>query len=102
MGGPGPETRRGRLIRSNRERLQPMLLSSVRAVMVFVDDPSSAALWWSSITGVTVNAREEFRWLNLPGGVELGFHPADDAHNPRGASPVVYWSVEDLAAARTT
>ncbi|HEX2073361.1 MAG TPA: hypothetical protein VHF92_06215 [Geodermatophilus sp.] len=41
-----------------------------------------------------------FAWLDLPGGVELAFHPPDDERNPRGGSPVVYWSVPDLDAAR--
>lgn len=29
-----------------------------------------------------------------------GWHPADDERNPRGGSPVIYWKVGDLAAAR--
>jgi hypothetical protein len=33
-------------------------------------------------------------------GVEFGFHPADDARNARGGSPVVYWAVEDAHATR--
>ncbi|MFJ2577164.1 VOC family protein [Kitasatospora aureofaciens] len=33
-------------------------------------------------------------------GVELGFHPVDDERNPRGGSPVVYWSVGDVDRAR--
>lgn len=35
------------------------------------------------------------------GGVELGFHPADDTRNPRGGSPVVYWAVESVDTTRT-
>ncbi|WP_329486739.1 hypothetical protein OG618_08730 [Kitasatospora sp. NBC_01246] len=33
-------------------------------------------------------------------GVEVGFHPADDERNRRGASPVVHWGVDDLDQVR--
>ncbi|WP_245205794.1 VOC family protein [Kitasatospora sp. RG8] len=40
-----------------------------------------------------------YAWVER-GGVELGFHPADDERNPRGGSPIVYWSVDDVDQVR--
>ena len=77
-----------------------MELLGVRAVMVFVTEPHEAAAWWSSVTGIPARQSGEFAWLGLADGLELGFHPVDDARNPRGGSPVVYWAVSDLLAAR--
>ena len=78
-----------------------MEVMGVRAVMAFVPDPLAAAAWWSSLTNVPVERAGPYAWLNLGDGLELGFHPADEARNPRGGSPVIYWSVSDVDAART-
>lgn len=75
------------------------LLGGVRAVMAFVDEPELAARWWSELLGLEHEVEDGFAWVDVE-GVELGFHPADDERNPRGASPVVYWRVDDLDAAR--
>ena len=40
-----------------------------------------------------------YAWFYVD-GIEYGFHPADDARNPRGGSPVVCWFVESHDAAR--
>ena len=77
-----------------------MQLLSVRAVMAFVTAPLEAAAWWSSLTQVPVQQAGEFAWLDLPGGTELGFHPADGERNPLNGNPVVYWAVPDLDATR--
>lgn len=77
-----------------------MQLLGVRAVMAFVTAPLEAATWWSSLTQAPVHQASEFAWIELPGGTELGFHPADDEFNPLNGNPVVYWAVSDLDAAR--
>ncbi len=75
----------------------------VRAVMVFSDDPPAAARWWAEVLGgearVESDGTSVFAWVDV-NGVELGFHPADDERNPRGGSPVVYWAVPGVTAAR--
>lgn len=77
-----------------------MQLLGVRAVMAFVTAPLEAAAWWSSLTQAPVQQAGAFAWLELPGGTELGFHPADDERNPLNGNPVVYWAVPDLESAR--
>lgn len=80
------------------------MFEGVRAVMVFADDPAASAEWWAEVLGVAAHVEvsehgDVFAWLDVA-GVEFGFHPADEARNPRGGSPVVYWAVDDLEAAR--
>ncbi|GLU49183.1 VOC family protein [Nocardiopsis ansamitocini] len=75
-----------------------LVFRRVAAVMVVADDPDVSARWWADVLGVTVHRDVAphgavYAWIEL-GGVEYGFHPADDERNPRGASPVVYWAVE--------
>ncbi|MEV8566750.1 VOC family protein [Streptomyces sp. NPDC051322] len=75
----------------------------VRAVMVFSDDPPTSARWWADALGGEARIESDgtavFAWVDV-NGVELGFHPADDQRNPRGGSPVVYWSVSSVTATR--
>lgn len=70
---------------------------------VFALDPEASARWWADVLGTEVQLKIDdesvYAWFDL-GGVEFGFHPADEEHNPRGGSPVVYWSVDNLAEAR--
>ena len=72
--------------------------------MVFADDPEASARWWGKTLGAEVHVDRDgtsvFAWIDTSGGVELGFHPADDERNPRGGSPVVYWAVESVNATR--
>ncbi|MFK0167306.1 VOC family protein [Streptomyces sp. NPDC090306] len=79
------------------------VLRGVRTVMVFALDPAASARWWAEVLGVRAHFEGEdtggYAWLEA-GGVELGFHPADDARNPPGASPVVYWAVDAVDATR--
>jgi hypothetical protein len=80
------------------------MICGVRTIMTFALDPEKSARWWAGLLGDplyldtnddgTVNA-----WFDLH-GIEYGFHPADDTRNPCGGSPVVYWSVTNLAASR--
>ncbi|MEJ5867977.1 VOC family protein [Pseudokineococcus sp. 5B2Z-1] len=74
-------------------------LTGVRAVMVFCDDPEASCAWWARVVDVRPRRSGAFAWVDLPCGVELGFHPADPEKNPSGASTVPYWSVPDLDAA---
>lgn len=78
------------------------LLSGIRTVMVFVDDPEAAAVWWAAIFNAEVHRDVDgasvYAWLDLD-GLELGFHPAS-SKNPHGGSTVPYWAVEDLATER--
>ncbi|WP_261561968.1 VOC family protein [Frankia tisae] len=75
----------------------------VTTVMTFADDPEKSARWWAGLLGAEVHLDVDgdsvYAWLNVA-GVEVGFHQADDDRNPRGGSPVVYWSVADLDTAR--
>ncbi|MCK9902582.1 glyoxalase [Parafrankia colletiae] len=72
-------------------------------VMTFADDPEKSARWWAGVLNAPVHLEVDgdsvYAWLNVS-GVELGFHQADDDRNPRGGSPVVYWSVTDLDTVR--
>jgi len=78
------------------ERLR---LSGVRAVTVFCDDPVASCAWWARLMHLTPQRSGGSAWVDPPGGVELGFHPADAEKNRLGASTVPYWSVPDLDAA---
>ena len=74
-------------------------VQGVRAVLVFADSPVDSCEWWASIFGTTRHEDSGFFWVNLPGGIELGFHPSDETRNPQGRSTVPYWRVEDLDTA---
>ncbi|MCQ4045783.1 VOC family protein [Streptantibioticus rubrisoli] len=80
------------------------MFQGIRTVMVFADDPEKSARWWADVLEaeeihLEVENGRVYAWLDVD-GVELGFHPADDARNPRGGSPVVYWAVDDVDAVR--
>ncbi|KIF73924.1 glyoxalase [Streptomyces sp. 150FB] len=80
------------------------MFKNVRTVMVFAKDPEASADWWCRLLGTPVKTEVSdtgavYAWGEI-GGVELGFHPADDERNPRGGSPVVYWEVDDVDQAR--
>ena len=74
-----------------------MRLGAVREVMLFVDDPATAARFWGD--RLELDQHPELALLDL-GHVELFFHQADPEKNPPGASTVVYFEVEDLDRAR--
>ncbi|WP_329521563.1 VOC family protein [Spirillospora sp. NBC_01491] len=71
--------------------------------MTFAVDPEASARWWGEVLNVPVNLDVDgdsvYAWV-MVAGVEYGWHQADDERNPRGRSPVVYWAVDDLDAAR--
>ena len=67
--------------------------------MVFTPDPVASARWWGHQLHIQVHLDTLFAWVEVA-GVEYGFHPVDDERNPRGGSPVVYWSVHDVVAVR--
>ncbi|MER5368248.1 VOC family protein [Streptomyces sp. NPDC002722] len=80
------------------------MFDRVRTVMTFALDPEASARWWGELLGVPVqvdvsDAGDVYAWVET-GGVEIGFHPADDERNPRGGSPVVYWGVADVDRVR--
>ena len=80
------------------------MFQGIRTVMIFANDPEKSARWWASVLEsdeihLEVENGRVYAWLGVD-GVELGFHSADDTRNPRGGSPVVYWSVDDVTAAR--
>ncbi|HEY9417374.1 MAG TPA: VOC family protein [Pseudonocardia sp.] len=75
------------------------MFNGVRSVMVFAADPVASARWWAGQLDVEVHVDSLFAWIEVC-GVELGFHPADDQRNPRGGSPVVYWSVDGVPDVR--
>lgn len=71
--------------------------------MIFALDPEKSARWWAGVLDtevqLDVGGDSVYAWFDLD-GVEYGFHPAEDDRNPRGGSPVVYWAVDNLHAAR--
>jgi predicted enzyme related to lactoylglutathione lyase len=75
----------------------------VRCVMIFALDPEKSASWWADVLDTQVRLEVDcdsvYAWFDLD-GIEYGFHPAEDHRNPRGGSPVVYWAVDNLHAAR--
>ncbi|MFD9591719.1 VOC family protein [Kitasatospora sp. NPDC059973] len=76
------------------------MFKSVTTVMTFALDPAASARWWGEFLGVPVttdvsDTGSVYAWVEIA-GVEVGFHPADDALNRRGGSPVVYWGVDDV------
>ena len=82
-----------------------LLMSRVRTVMVFVDDPTAAAFWYAPLFGdppvqTLPTEGTHFAWFETD-GIELAFHPTDTELNPGGRSVVAYWSVASVAKART-
>lgn len=78
--------------------------SIVRSVMIFAEEPTVVALWWSDLLECPIDRvsfEAGFAWFDV-GETEFGFHPADARRNPAGGSPVVYLRVEDhdVAVAR--
>jgi len=70
--------------------------------MIFVEEPARVARWWAEQLGDGAKLHVEqggFCWFDAS-GVEVGFHAADNTRNPRSTSPVLYWSVDDLARRR--
>ncbi|MEV5574416.1 VOC family protein [Spirillospora sp. NPDC052269] len=81
------------------------MFERVSTVMTFADDPEACARWWGNALGVDVHTDvaddgQLYAWIGVADSVEMGWHEADDAWNPRGGSPVAYWAVPDLDTAR--
>lgn len=80
------------------------MFRGIRTVMVFVDDPKTAATWWADYFGrdvrLDVNGQAVYAWIDLD-GLEFGFHQASPRNNPHGRSTVPYWAVDDLDTERT-
>ncbi|WP_247661215.1 VOC family protein [Ideonella alba] len=76
------------------------MLRAVESVIFFVADIDAAAAWWADLLGSTVgHENPQFAFVRGPGGVVLGFHPAD-AKCPGGiGGTTVYWEVDDLDVA---
>ena len=82
-----------------------LLMSHVRAVMFFVDDPTAAASWYAPLFGdpsirTLPTEGTDFAWFEAD-GVEIAFHPADSKLNPAGRSVVAYWPVTSVGHVRT-
>ncbi len=79
------------------------MFHGIGCVMTFTIDPEKSARWWADILDTPVHLDVDgdsvYAWLTID-GVEYGFHHAEDDRNPRGGSPVVYWNVDNLHAAR--
>ncbi|MFE7563303.1 hypothetical protein [Kitasatospora sp. NPDC057500] len=63
------------------------MFTGVRTVMTFAVDPEVSARWWGEFLDVPVKTDVSdtgaiYAWVEI-GGVELGFHPADDERNAR-------------------
>ncbi len=79
------------------------MLGAIRSVMIFAEDPEKSARWWAGVLGkevhLDIDGKSVYAWIDMD-GLELGFHMSDEKNNPRGGSPVVYWSVDDLDSTR--
>ncbi|MFC5183894.1 VOC family protein [Actinomadura harenae] len=80
------------------------MFKHVSTVMTFASDPEACARWWADALSTDLHTDiaddgQVYAWI-VVGGVEMGWHEADDARNPRGGSPVAYWAVPDLDTAR--
>lgn len=76
-------------------------MTSLRAVMFFVDDQLAAARWYRDFVVQAGDVVEEQGYVFIDlAGFEVGFHPSDPARNPRGGSTVAYFSTDELDAAR--
>lgn len=93
MGGDGPFVWHDQIMDAPSVGLA---LSGIRSVMVFSDSPSSACAWWAQVMCLPANEANGFHWIDMPGGIELGFHPADPEKNAHGRSTVPYWRTPDL------
>jgi predicted enzyme related to lactoylglutathione lyase len=69
--------------------------------MFFAEEPETCGRWWAEhlAGGIELQVVGDFCCFDV-GGVEIGFHPADTDRNPRGGSPVVYWTAMDVHAQR--
>jgi len=76
------------------------MLKTIAEVLRFVDDVDAASRWYAELFGTTVRwENPQFAKVAMPGGVGLGFHPAD-AKCPGGiGGTTVYWEVDDIDAA---
>jgi len=76
------------------------MLKSVHAVLRFVPDVDAAARWYAELLAVEVEHEHPlFAFVRGPGGVVIGFHPADSKCPGGVGGTTVYWEVDDLAAA---
>src|SRR5690348_1576516 len=76
----------------------------VAMIMLFAEDTHAVGAWWAAAFGVELievepHPQGDFVFFDAA-GVELGVHAADPLKNPLGGSPVVYFSVPSVAAAR--
>jgi predicted enzyme related to lactoylglutathione lyase len=81
-------------------------VSGVAQVVVFVDEPAAAARFWAELLEAPHRLADGGALVELE-SLELFFHPVDDERavsgelkNPRGASTVVYFAVDDFEVAR--
>ena len=72
----------------------------IESVVLFVADIDAAAAWYAALLGVPVqHENPRYAYVRAPGGVHIGFHPAD-AKNPGGVPGTTpYWEVADFDAA---
>lgn len=76
----------------------------VVAIMLFAEDTHAVGAWWAKAFGVELievepHPQGDFVFFKAA-GVEFGVHAADPIKNPLGGSPVVYFSVPSVDAAR--
>ena len=72
--------------------------------MLFADDTRAVAAWWAAAFGaeqVDVEEHAQGPFVSFKTrDIEFGVHVADPKKNPRGGSPVIYWSVNSVGSAR--
>lgn len=82
----------------------PTTQPPVRAVMIFARYPEASCQWYTEhvmcLSAAAVQTDSGF-WFIETGGVEVGFHPADDDRNPFGASVVPYFRSTGVAEHRS-
>lgn len=75
------------------------MLKTVHSVIRFVPDVDAAARWYAELLAVEVEHENPlFAFVRGPGGVVIGFHPADSKCPGGVGGTTVYWEVDDLAA----
>jgi predicted enzyme related to lactoylglutathione lyase len=72
--------------------------------MLFAEDTHAVGAWWAAAFGVELievepHPQGDFVFFDAA-GFEFGVHAADPVKNPLGGSPVVYFSVPSVDAAR--
>ncbi len=71
----------------------------LRTVVCYVEDLERAKAWYAELLGFDPYFDTPYYVGFNVGGFELGLHPAEEGSAAGGGGSVVYWGVDDVAAA---